>query len=222
MAAIAVGFDRGGAGPALHRILSTRESIMSIHHVFRLVLSLALLALLAGCATGPTLRSKTDPGADFSQYRTFGWPEEFGTDRGGYSTFITEHFRAATRREMEARGYRYVEQDPDLVVNFYTRIQERTDTYARSTPAPMMGAGYYGYRFGLYTAWPVYATEVDTVHYQVGTANIDVVDARKRQLIWEGVAEGRLSEQVLRDPKPAIDNVVTELFLKFPGRAPAE
>lgn len=195
---------------------------MHTKYLLRVFLLALLAVLLSGCATGPKLRTKTDPSADFSQYRTFGWPEEFGTDRAGYSTFVTNHFRAATRREMEALGYRFVEHDPDLVVNFFTRIQERSDTYTRSTPAPMMGAGYYGYRFGLYTAWPVYATEVETVHYQIGTANIDVVDARKRQLIWEGVAEGRISERVMNNLQPEIDAVVAELFKQFPGRAAAE
>ena len=33
----------------------------------------------------------------------------------------------------------------------------------------------------------------ETMHYKVGTANIDVVDARRKQLIWVAVAEGRLT-----------------------------
>ena len=39
--------------------------------------------------------------------------------------------------------------------------------------------GYYGYRGGMYGAsWST--SDVETVHYKVGTANIDVVDARKQ------------------------------------------
>jgi hypothetical protein len=60
---------------------------------------------------------------------------------------------------------------------------------------------------------------VDTVHYKVGTANVDIVDAKRRQLIWEGVAEGRLTREVMENPQPAIESVVAELFSRYPGRA---
>jgi hypothetical protein len=84
----------------------------------------------------------------------------------------------------------------------------------------MVSYGYYGYRYGMYSAWPLYADDVDTVHYRVGTANIDIVDAERNQLIWEGGAEGRLTREVMEDPQPAIESVVAELFSRYPGRAP--
>lgn len=176
-------------------------------------------AALAGCASGPTIHSDYDRSVDFSPYQTYGYARELGTDRAGYSTLITGHFKRAVSRELEARGYRHVEADPDLLVNFFVSIGEQTDI--RSTPAPTMGAGYYGYRYGLYTAWPAYSSDVTTVTYKVGTANIDVIDAKRRQLVWEGVAEGRISDEALEDPGPAIDAVVTELFATYPARAGA-
>jgi len=180
------------------------------------VLAIACSVLVAACATGPQLRTDYDRSVDFTRYQTFGFAEELGTDRAGYSSLITSHFKTAVRDEMEALGYRYVEADPDLIVNFYTRVRERSEV--RSRPSMTMGVGYYGYRYGLYTAWPMYEQEVDTVHYRVGTANIDVVDAERKQLIWEGVAEGRLTRESLENPKPAIENVVHELFMQFPTR----
>ncbi len=39
------------------------------------------------------------------------------------------------------------------------------------------------------------------------------------QLIWEGVAEGRISGEDMKNSQAAIDAVVTELFLRFPGSA---
>lgn len=180
------------------------------------VLAIACSALVAACATGPQLRTDYDRSVDFTRYQTFGFAEELGTDRAGYSSLITSHFKTAVRDEMEALGYRYVEADPDLMVNFYTRVRERSEV--RSRPSTTVGVGYYGYRYGLYTAWPLYEQEVDTVHYRVGTANIDVVDAERKQLIWEGVAEGRLTRESLENPKPAIENVVHDLFMQFPTR----
>ncbi len=180
------------------------------------VLALACSAFFTACATGPELRTDYDRSVDFTRYETFGFAEELGTDRAGYSSLITTHFQDAVRDEMDALGYRYVEADPDLIVNFYTRVRERSEV--RSRPSMTVGVGYYGYRYGLYTAWPMYEQEVDTVHYRVGTANIDVVDAERRQLIWEGVAEGRLTREALENPRPAIERTVHDLFMQFPTR----
>lgn len=175
------------------------------------------VAAFAGCASGPTIHSDHDPSADFSSYHTYGYASELGTDRAGYSTLITGHFKRAVSRELEARGYRHAETNPDLLVNFFVSIGEQTDI--RSTPSPTMGAGYYGYRYGMYSAWPAYSTDVSTVTYKVGTANIDLIDAKRKQLVWEGVAEGRIRDEALENPGPAIDSVVTELFASYPARA---
>jgi hypothetical protein len=192
----------------------------SEYHVRPLCLAalLAATALLSSCAaTGPDIRTDYDRSADFSAYATYGFPDELGTDRAGYSTLITTHFRQAVDHEMQSRGYRYTENEPDLLVNFFANV--RHVTTVRSSPRMSVSYGYYGYRYGLYSAWPLYGQDVDTVHYRIGTANIDVVDADRDQLIWEGVAEGRLTSEMMENPQPAIKSVVAELFSRYPGRA---
>jgi Domain of unknown function (DUF4136) len=180
------------------------------------LLLISLLALASGCAARPTIHTNVDKTADLSAFRTYGFVPELGTTRAGYSSLVTTYFKDAIRREMESRGYRYVDEQPDLMVNFSANARENVDI--RSTPGPTLG--YYGYRAGLYGVGPIYGgTQIDTVRYKVGTANIDVVDARRRQLIWEGVVEGKLTEKVMRDPQAAINTVVTEMFSRFPGRA---
>jgi hypothetical protein len=176
---------------------------------------------VAACATTskPDIRINSAPDANFSDYSTFGFPEQTGTDRGGYSTLVTDYFKAAVRDQMQLRGYRYVDSNPDLLVNFYAKVNERTEVHAR--PAMSGGYGYYGYRYGLYSAWPLYEQDIDTVTYPVGTANVDVVDAARKQLIWEGVAQGRISDKDMEQPKEIIASVVSQLFTRFPGRAGA-
>jgi hypothetical protein len=187
------------------------------HFWSAVMLAVATPVTLAGCTSGPTIHSDYDTSVDFSRYRTYGFESELGTDRAGYSTLITSHFKRSVSRQLEARGYRRAETDPDLLVNFYVSVGEQTDI--RSSPSPTMGAGYYGYRYGLYTAWPAYSTDISTVTYKVGTANVDVIDARRRQLVWEGVAEGRIKDEALEDPGPAIDVVIAELFASYPATA---
>ena len=185
---------------------------------FTLTACAFLVAGLVGCATtGPDIRTNMAPDANFSAYNTFGFPAQTGTDRGGYSTLVTDYFKAAVRDQMQARGYQYVDANPDLLVNFYANVRERTEV--RSQPSLSAGYGYYGYRYGLYGAWPLYDRDVETVTYPVGTANVDIVDANKKQLIWEGIAQGRISDDAMAQPREAIAAAVTQLFTRFPGRA---
>ena len=57
-----------------------------------------------------------------------------------------------------------------------------------------------------------------TITYKVGTINVDIVDAAKKQLIWEGVSEGSVSEEALANPKVTINGVVTEMMRQYPGK----
>ena len=176
---------------------------------------LALAALLlTGCETGPQVRSVSEPGANLSAYRSYSFVAQPGTNRGGNVTPLTTFFESAIAREMSARGYQQVPSGGDLLVNFNARVSEKADI--QSTPGPMYGYGYYGYRGGMYMG-----PEVQTVRYKVGTANIDVVDAKRKVVVWEGIAEQELTDDVMRNPQPAVDNVVAKMFTQFPGRAPA-
>lgn len=178
--------------------------------------AIALCSLLFACAsTMPEIHSRSAPDAVYSNFATFGFPEQTGTDRGGYSTLVTDYFKRAVREEMQQRGFRFVDGNPDLLVNFYANVRERTEVRTR----PGLSHGYYGYRFGLYDAWPLYDNDIETVSYPVGTANIDIVDAKRRQLIWEGIAEGRISDKAMDHPQETIRSVVSQVFGKFPGRA---
>jgi len=178
---------------------------------------LAVTCVLTACESGPKIRTNTAPGANLQAYKTYSFPAKLGTDRGDVQTPLTGYFKEAVRREMDARGYQFVEGgNADLWVNFHVAAQEKTDI--RSTPAPYYG-GYYGYRGGVYGGW-YGGNEVETVHYKVGTCNIDVVDVQKKTLVWEGIAEGKLTDKVLKDPRAAVNAVVTEMYKQFPG-APA-
>lgn len=188
------------------------------HSRYSLALCTVALAALAGCASNPSadIRVNSAPDANFSSYSTFGFPEQTGTDRGGYSTLVTSYFKSAVRQQMEQRGYQYVDANPDLLVNFYAKVHERTEV--RPDPSFSAAYGYYGYRYGLYSAWPFYDDSVRTVTYPVGTANIDIVDAHKKQMIWEGVAQGVVSDEDMDHPQESISRVVTQLFARYPGR----
>lgn len=190
----------------------------------RRTLTLGLLlaaALVGGCATpGPTIRAEYDKSADLGQYRSFGFFSPLGTDKEGYQSVVSTYLKAATRRELEARGLRYDEAAPQLLVNFGAKLSDKLRVTEVPAPdlRPTLGIryGYYGYRAGLYGTWPLYQTETRVDQYQEGTLNVDVVDAARKQLVWEGVATGRVTQKALDNLQPAIDSAVTLLFEKFP------
>lgn len=175
-------------------------------------LGVALLsALLAACASGPEIRTDSDPAADFSSYRTFAFFDPVSTDKTAYATVLSTRLKRATQRELERRGYTLAADNPQLLVNFNVNVAERTDI--ESTPA--MG-GYYGYRAGRYAMWGGYPQDIQTTHYQEGTLAIDLVDAARRQLVWQGIAQGRISKDAIEKPDEAVDRVVTEIFSRYP------
>ena len=180
-------------------------------------LAIGLLATaLAGCSTGPQVRADYDHSTNFALYRTFGYITPLGTDVDGYSTLITQRLKAATQRELEARGYRYDDAHPDLLVNFSAKLENKIDVQPVMAPP----VGYYGYRAAaFYGAWPAYGFQNNVDQYTQGTLNIDLVDAARKQLVWEGVAVGRVTNDKLANPAPAIDNAVKEIFAKYPYRA---
>jgi hypothetical protein len=154
-----------------------------------------------------------EPGADFTKYRTFAFVDPLGTDRAGYQTIVSQHLRAAAQRELEARGLRLDQSAPQLLVNFNASLAQRVQV----TPYPAMGwghYGYYGYRWGLYGGWPMYYNDVYT--YQEGTLNVDLVDAARKQLVWEGLVVGTVTQKNVDNLQASLDEAVRLAFARFP------
>jgi hypothetical protein len=185
-------------------------------NLFRIVIAAALSSLLlAGCASVPRVYSSADPQADFSAYRSFGFVERAGTDRGEYTSLLTVQLQDATRRTLQARGYVHDAANPDLLVNFNVSTRTRIE----SRPGPAMGwGGYYPYRWGHYGPWPGWAHEPVRA-YEEGTLNIDLVDAAQRRLVWEGMAVTRLRHDAHGHSDEAVHQAVAAIFARYPYTA---
>jgi hypothetical protein len=185
--------------------------------------ALCAALLLAGCASGPSVRAMSDPQANFSAYRSFGFASPLGTDRNGYSSQVSQALKAATRREMEARGLVYTEQSPQLLVNFNARLADKVQVSTTAEPVMNVGMGigrgYYGYRGGLYSPFPVYQDRTTVSQYKEGTLNVDVADAAARRLVWEGVVTQNLGDKAYADLGGTIDRAVSAAFARFPIQA---
>ena len=182
----------------------------------RIAIASGCLLLLAACESGPTIRADGDPSVDFTAYKTFGFFDQLSTDKSKYATMLTGRLKDATRAELTKRGYQEAQQ-PQLLVNFSTNVENRSEVNSTGASASY---GFYGYRGGMYGAWGGYPQDVYTTHYQQGTLAIDLVDSTKKQLVWQGIAEARLTQKMLDNPGAAIGSVVADIFEKYPVKAP--
>jgi hypothetical protein len=171
------------------------------------------LFVLSACSSVPDIYVNQDPSADFSRYNTYGFESRLGTDRdSGSQSLVSTYFRRAVSKELEARGYVYSD-NPDLSVNFFVNTEEKI----RSRSVPTSG-GYYGYRGGYYDPWGGYGggyeTRID--QYTEGTVNIDLIDARNDQLVWEGAVVGKITKEVRENLEATVNAVATEVFAVYP------
>ena len=212
-----MGFQRELGVPVWLRFEAPRtENVMTYFSLRTSTWAMVISAvtMLAACASGPTIRSDTNPSAQFGSYRTFGFFSQLATDKAGYESLFTSRMKQATRRVMESKGYTYADQSPDLLLNFFANVQDKQDI--RSTPAPM-SMGYYGYRDPFF--YGASATEVRTINYKQGTVAIDLVDRGRKFLAWSATAEGRIDKETMRNPGPAIDVLAQELMASLPAAA---
>lgn len=179
------------------------------------VLALSAL-LLAACATGPRVTTDADPGADFSRYRSFAFYEPLALETRGYTTLLSARLKDEARRQMESRGYAYDEAAPDLRVNINAFVEEKADVVS----VPTTGyATYYSYRANAFVTVPVWRERAQLMEYTEGTVNVDLVDAREKQLVWEGVAVGSAAGRTPAERRERAVLSMAKIFEAFPHRA---
>ncbi|HQR25026.1 MAG TPA: DUF4136 domain-containing protein [Steroidobacteraceae bacterium] len=173
--------------------------------------ALVACAMLAGCTSTPSVRSDYDKAADFGKYRTFGFVDQ--TDQA--KSLVMQELEAAATREMEARGYRLAEQ-PDLIVNFTGKLEDRTDV--QSVPGPYYGPtwGYGGWYGAPYGAWGYGGSQVTTRHYKVGELVMDIVDREKRMVVFQAGLERTVTKEMQQHRSQALTQAVKLLFGTYP------
>ena len=89
----------------------------------------------------------------------------------------------------------------------------------RRGPQAVRQRVHHRHRGGFYSGWNGYTNETRVDQYVEGTLNIDVIDARRRKLVWEGVAVGRVNQKQREERHAAINAVVADIFARYPFRA---
>ena len=174
-----------------------------------------LVAAIAGCST-ISVTADYDPEEDFSVYHTYTWiprnPQATGNPRLD-TPMHHDRVREAVDRVLAQKGFRKVGDDPDFWITFHQAVEQKLDVRT-------MNSGYHSGYYGGGRGWTMSVPETRVTEYAQGTFVIDIADAREKELVWRGIATGRLSKT---PPGPAEQReqffqVATEILVDFPPR----
>ena len=108
-----------------------------------------------------------------------------------------------------------ISENPDVLVSMFTKSREKIDVYNNNYygwypyyyGGGYYGGGPYGYGFGYNNVYT--STE--------GTLFIDLIDANKKELVWQGMGTGVLSSSKDIDKKEArIKEFVSMIMTAYP------
>ena len=166
-----------------------------------------LFLFILGSCSSIRVNSDYDKSVNFSQYKTYAFHKS-GIDRVEISGLDKKRILNAIDVELGKKGMTKSE-NPDLLVNIFTKERERIDV-------DQFNAGWgYGWGYG----WNPYLWGGRTYvsSYVEGTLYIDLIDAKKKELVWEGEGVGYLTEN--RERKESqINEFVAKILEQFPPK----
>lgn len=175
-----------------------------------------IIATTASCST---IRVTTDydSSANFEAYKTFAFTDEalnLNIDELNRNRLLR-----AIETELTARGFTRSES-PDVLLDLNVKTEEKNKTTTTTTTTPVFygrlgryyGPGYrYGYGAGFTN------TQIDYETYIDGTLFIDMIDAGKKQLVWQGRGTGAINtDESQKTKEENINNAVRQIFMQYP------
>jgi len=172
--------------------------------------ALAALLVAACAAPPPQPESMRAPGVDFSAYATYGWAPAPGLSASDQPLLLLDqNIRRAIGAEMQRRGYRESEQDPDLRLAYETASEEKVE----SNPVRVgVGVGSWGGHVG----GSVSVGSPSLRNYREGTLVIHAIDAARNEEVWQGRVSSRLTSGSL--DASAVSSAVAAAMRDFPQR----
>ena len=202
--------------------------IHTTRNTTRALLSLAIIGLIAACASTPptpTVDYKSD--YNFMDVKKLAFYDESGMVGGNnpvpMSDMERERIDTALETAFRNKGYEILDEDnaaeADLLISWTLILNDKTDVRTYQTPATGMNMDYSrfgGYnRYSMYNCWSCTQTEVSVKNYTEGTFIVDMIDPELRKSVWRGVTQSRLKTDQLVD-QTKINDAATAIFASFP------
>jgi hypothetical protein len=168
-------------------------------------LPLLLLFALASCSS-VRVASDYDKNADFSQYKSYAFFKS-GIDKVEISDLDKRRILTAIDTELATKGFTKSE-NPDLLINIFTKSRQQVDVNQFNS-----GWGYgWGWGWNPWM-WGGRSTSISTS--TEGTLYIDLIDAKKKELIWQGEGVGVLTQNMNKKDE-RIQEFVQKILAKYP------
>ena len=188
-----------------------------------LILSLIAFTLM-GCSKGYKTNSDYDSSINFQQFKTYSWQQGRHGQYRSANDIVDKRVRENIDANLQSKGYTKVthEAEADFLINYGVTTENRTDIRSYNTN------GGYAPGFNYYGAYGTRGSSVGigyssgsdtrTIHYKQGTLVIDVILPPKDELIWRGMAEGKMSKkQHSADEREAkINEIISDTMSTFP------
>jgi Domain of unknown function (DUF4136) len=177
------------------------------------IISIALvLLIIASCETPLKVTNDYDKNANFQQYKTFTLNKVTDPQRQSISQLNQNRINNAVIAEMSKKGFQ-PSDNPDLLVNIAVVLQDKKSVTANTN--------YYGYG-GFYRPYgwggglgATGYTTYNVQNYKEGSLIIEVIDAKTKNLLWEGIGNKEIDGPV-KDPDMVISAAVTKIMAGFP------
>jgi hypothetical protein len=166
------------------------------------ILALLVIGFAAGCSSIST-SSDYDQTYDFSTLKNYAWAEVSG-EKQQADQISLRRITQSTDQVLAGKGF--VKSDPkdaSFLVAIQTGVQQETQYTT------------YGYGAGAWRGAGMTTTTAQT--YDEGTLILDIVDAKNKELVWRGSANGILDPGASADKKASnVTEAVTKILADFP------
>lgn len=180
-----------------------------------LAIPLLLVLFLSSC-TSVRVLSDYDKTTNFNDFKSYAFYKT-GIDKAQISDLDKKRILRAIETEMGSRGF--VKSDaPDILVSIFTKEREQVDVYNNYWGGGY-GWGWSPYYWGGYgPGWGWGGNSVST--RTEGSLYIDLIDAKNKELVWQGKGVGNLSSSKNIEKKEArIQEFVSEILQQYPPNA---
>lgn len=168
---------------------------------------LMLLLVVASCST-VKVATDYDKNANFSTYKTFAFFKT-GIDKAEINDLDKRRILRAIEAELLAKGFTKSDE-PDLLISLFTKSNQRVDVYNNS-----WGMGAWGWG-GFYSPWGWgYNQQPNVTTNTEGVLYIDLIDANKKELVWQGMGTGYLTQN-MEKKEALIQEFVSKIMEKYP------
>ena len=168
------------------------------------IIAVFMFLFLSSCSS-VMVNSDYDINIDFTKYKTFGF-QKSGIDKVEISDLDKKRILRAIDSEMTKKGFAKSET-PDLLITIFTKEREQVDVNQYNSNFG------YGWRWGWDPfMWGGQTTVTKTTE---GTLFIDIIDAAKKELIWQGEGDGYLTKK-MEEKEARINEFVIKILAQYP------